>query len=254
SSMLGSTNVKRRTDMMKAAEGDADVYRSLRPQDRLAVDSWGVLRSVLRTTSQDTKYASNFVANWVPRLDEVLEGLEPARRGRPSNATVAARERRRHRAVEQVLDPATGQMAWAQKFKTVQESNQALRESRQSLTEHLLDSTVQLRRDLEDDPEAQEIRRLVGTDFGAARERAQRLSADHYPLKSEDFLANISRAARYQSKAILAAKGINELKQTIIRGEHRAGGDVLRRAVVEPTSERQAGEFERQGYVHISDR
>src|SRR5262249_34745222 len=98
SSMLGSTNVKRRTDMMKAAEGDADVYRSLRPQDRLTVDSWGVLRSVLRTTSQDTRYASNFVANWVPRLDEVLEGLEPAQRGRPSKATVAARERRRHRA------------------------------------------------------------------------------------------------------------------------------------------------------------
>jgi hypothetical protein len=253
SKMLGPATKTSQVAMMKAAEGDLEVYQSLSPQERVAVDSWRVLAGVMRDSSADTDYARNFVANYVPRLNEDVAELR--QRGRPNKASVLAREARKHRAMVEQLDPVTGHISTVQKYKTVQEANVDLRKSRESLVNHLLDAGQPLRDTLSRSPEAPAIRELLKTDVQQAQHRATLLAQDHYPLLNEQFLQNISRVAPYQAKAILTQKGLNELGKTIIHAE-RADGTAVRRTAAMRTDgldERDIKDRIGQGYEAIKD-
>src|SRR5262249_29291782 len=70
--LVGDVPRGRRVDMMKAAEGDMEVYKALEPQDKVAVDSWRVFAGALREASLGTKYPENFIQNSFPRLDDIL--------------------------------------------------------------------------------------------------------------------------------------------------------------------------------------
>ena len=253
SKLLGKVSASQEVAMMKAAEGDMEVYEGLSATEKIAVDSWRIVAGAMRETSEDTIYARNFVANWVPRLDEDV--AEVRGRGRPSGAAVLAREARRHRAVTEQVD-AAGNPKLVQKYPTVQVANKALRTAREELTNHLLNPAQALRRSLAGNPEAAEIRRLFHEgDLEGARTRAIRMASDTFPLKNEHFLQAITRVAPYQARAIMSQRGINELSKTTINAAHPSGGVVRRAAAVNINGKRQRDieQFLNQGYQHIDD-
>ena len=226
--MLGQVSDATDRAMMKAGEGDMEAYKALQPAERMAVDSGRIVDAIMREASQDTDYAHNFVANHVARMPELAAELRG--RGRPTTAARLARETRKHRAVVEQLDPASGRMALVQKYKTVQETNRAMRQARDALTQHLMDASQPLRDTL--GVEAQSIRQLLATDVQQAQHRANLLAEEHFPRFSESYLENTQRTMAYQARAILTQKGLIELGKTIIHAKREDGTPVTRAAAI----------------------
>src|SRR5262249_28579498 len=78
-------------------------------------------------------------------------------------------------------------------------------------------------------------------------QRATALANTHFPLKSEDFLHNISRVAPYQAKSILTQKAINAMEQSL-----RKDGKPIA-LNISGLTERSIGDLRAQGYEHIDN-
>lgn len=231
--------------LMQAAEGDQDVYQALRPEEKMVVDSWGLLRAAAREESKGTDYAKNFVPNWVPRRDMDVEGMLRGP-GRPSTASVLAREARLHREESLQAGPG-GQLVLGQRFKTVQDTNKALAEARKNLIAQLTDSGHKLSAELENDPEAKAIHALSADDPTTALERAKTLAAQKYADKDANFLKNVNAAFSNQVRAVHTQQALNEFTQMLAR-DGKAAAIKLR-----PGAQRQREEFLRQGYRQVDD-
>jgi hypothetical protein len=248
--LLSGTTPEQAAEMSRAAEGSAESYARLSPQQRVALDGFALLRAGLREQSKGTGQAKNFVAHWLPRIDD-LPPLAQGR-GRPSAGTVLSRERRRSR--EQAVQVGDdGRLVLGQRYGTVGQANDALRAARSDLSSHLMDATKPLRKDVAQDPEAQAIRSLLENDPAQAAERATQLAQDHFPLKSENFLNAIQHTVPAQAKAILTQKALNELGRTIIQAKRAPGGVVNRAAAIQVSGERDMTEKLAQGYSRIDD-
>src|SRR5262249_9925394 len=117
-----ATNQETAAKLMQAAEGNDEVYQGLSAEQKLVVDGWGLLRAAAREASTGTDYAANFVPNWVPRTDRDVEDMIRGR-GRPSTASILARESRQHRE-ELIQAGPGGQLVLGQRFTSVAETNQ----------------------------------------------------------------------------------------------------------------------------------
>lgn len=241
--------------MMRAAEGDQKAYEELAPEAKSVVDGWALIRNALREQSAETKYSKRFWPNWVPRLDQEIQGLKK-KGGRPSGADILARQKQKARSISMQVDPETGHLFQGQQFETVQETNQAIRASRAQLVAHLLNPEQKLNAAMKNDVEAKEIRRLLDEgNADEAKSRAEKLASDRYHLKDENFFRNVGKAAGYQARSILTQRALNELYETIIRTKHPSGGDDTRRAVEKLSGKdpKQAQELSDRGYVHMPD-
>lgn len=231
--------------LMQAAEGDQAVYDALRPEEKMVVDGWGLLRAAAREASEGTDYANNFVANWVPRTDRQAEEMLRGR-GRPSLTSALARESRMHREEAIQADPQ-GNLVLGPRFQTVAETNAALRSARQSLIETVTNPSAPFSAELENDPEAKAIRQLVADDPAAAMERAKVMAAQKYPAKEANFLKNANRVFGNQVRAIHTHQALQEFTRM------PASGGLNAAVKLRPGADRQREEFLRQGYKQIDD-
>src|SRR5262249_11533122 len=254
SKMLGPTSAAREIEMGKAIEGDLGVYEGLTPQEKVYVDGHRILTAALREAAAGTEYAENAVENYLPRVDEARP--EVARgRGRPSQQpAVLARERRKSRAEEERLDPASGRVVKGQKYKTVQATNAALQDARKGLVNELLDYSSPLTPELTE-PETARIRQLAQTDMRQAQEAATRYAADVFPLKNERAIEASRRVLPYQARSILTQRGLNELAKTVVKGVRADGSAVNRAAAINISKlpDRLVGAKRDLGYQAIDD-
>lgn len=244
-SLLGEKGLtaEAQKSIMRAAEGDEEAYKNLRPEEQMVVDSWGLIRAATRQASEGTQYASNFVPNWVPRTDRAAEDMLRGR-GRPSRARVLSRESRAHREESLQAGPG-GQIVLGQRFKTVTDANKALAAARSNLVDTLVSTEKGLSAELMNDPEARSIKAIASTDPDAAMERARRLASQKYPDKESNFLLNVNRVLGNQVRSIHTHQALNEFL--------RMKGKDGRAAALQAKSQRQREEFIRQGYQTIDD-
>ncbi len=231
--------------LMQAAEGDVEAYEALRPEEKMVVDGWGLLRAATREVSQGTDYADNFLPNWVPRTDREAEDMLRGR-GRPSTASVLAREARLHRE-EAIRTGPDGQLVVTPRFATVSETNKGLADARSNLIATLTKIDQPLSAELMNDPEARAIRELVAGDPAQAMERARKLAAQKYPDKETNFLLNVNRVFAQQVRAVHTHQALQEFTQMLAK-DGKAAAIKLR-----PGANRQREEFLRQGYQQLSD-
>ena len=231
--------------LMQAAEGDEDAYQALRPEEKMVVDGWGLMRAAGREASQGTDYAKNFTPDWVPRTDKAVGDMLRGR-GRPSTASVLAREARLHRE-ESIQAGPQGQLVLGPRFKNVGEANRALSQAREQLASTLTEGEHELSAELQNDPEARAIRALRETDPAAAAERARTLAVQKYPDKESNFLLNVNRVFANQVRAVHTHQALQAFTEMLAR-DGKAAAIKLR-----PGAARQREEFLRQGYRQLDD-
>ena len=238
-------NKERQELLTRAVEGDQAVYDGLNPEEKMVVDGWGLIRAASREEAKDTGHAQDFVPNWMPRTDKAVEDMLRGR-GRPSRVGVLAREAQQHREISLQMGPE-GRLVLGQRFKTVQEANQALAAARSQLVGQLTEPLRPLSAELRNDPMARAIHDLASSDPAAAAEQAKTLAAQKYADKETNFLLNVNRVMHNQVRSIHTEQALGEFTR-MFTGDGKVAAIKLR-----PGDTRQLEEFRRQGYQHLGE-
>lgn len=198
-------------ELSRAVEGDLEAYDKLPPEARMVVDGYRLVTTKSMWQSHDTEYAKNFVANYLPRIDKVVQAGKREAQAVTQRARHAfTTEIRRHRELGFGTD-AEGNLILTPRFKTVQEANDAIRQERESAVKNWLNPEFQTT-----DQNVAGIRSLAATDAAAAKRRAEAYAAEHFPLKETDFLRIMDRTLGRQVKALKTAQAVKEWERTIV--------------------------------------
>lgn len=228
----------------RAVEGDQKAYDELPPQAKMVADGWGLLRAASREEAKGTDYFDSVVPNWSPRPDKLL-GDVLRKRGRPARAdSLLAKDAQKHRDEALTLDPK-GHIVLGQNFQYVADANKALKAARQQLVAELLAPGKALSKELENDPAALAIRKVLPTDPAKAAQMAEVLAWQKYADKETNFLKGMSRVFANQVRAIHTHSAL----QQFLDMKAQDG----RALALNAMSPRQREEFLNQGYKTIDD-
>jgi len=236
-------------ELTKAVEGDAEAYGALPPQGKAVVDSFRLITNALRRESKDTEYANNFVGNWFPRVDHVAEDTSKAGMKASTRAALQTEQRGSRRLGWELNDE--GQVFQAQRFKTVQEANDAIKMQRQTLVEDWLDATKAIRNPSQ---AVKHIRDLVESgNMKGARASALKHVQAMLPLKETDFLTAASRTLARQAGAVKTAQALKEWERTIVTFTDKEGVTRQGAAAVAANNSREMAGLRDLGYRRIDD-
>jgi hypothetical protein len=240
--------------LYRALEGDETAYKSLSGGMRYVRDSMRMVAAGLRKVAHETNYSHDFVHNFWPRVPALIrEGkyLRPMGRG----GDVMMRQVQKHRALGvNMVDMLTeSRMQVEQRYKTVQEANEAQQRLRSTVSRQILDGTplheIEAVKNLPiaDWEAIERIRSVVSTSPEIAKQEAQHYADQIAPDFSTNPFDSIKRVSGYL-RSMASFHAVNNLLNSVSKD-----GKAL--AVYRPVNDDRAMRIlQDQGYVALGTR